>query len=267
MLAKIRDKLGLDQLALAVTGAAPIAVSTLDFFASIGVVVHEGLGMTETCGVGTASDYGRPKAGFVGRPLDGIEIRIAEDGEIQLRGRNLVKSYYRLPEKTAELYTDDGWMRTGDLGELDEVGNLKITGRKKDILITAGGKNVAPAEMEAHLKSIRGIGQAVVVGDCKPYLSALISLDPEAIPELCGGLGIPEATIEDLYANEVLRAYLEGEVEARCNKKVARYQTIKRLEVLPAELSVESGELTPTLKLRRALINEKYHRRIESLYA
>lgn len=266
VLSKIREKLGLDELVLAVSGAAPIAVATLDFFASIGIVIHEGFGMTETSGVGTGSDYGRPKAGLVGRALDGVEIRIAEDGEIQLRGRSMVKSYYRLLKETAELYTEDGWMRTGDLGELDADGNLKITGRKKEILITAGGKNVAPVEMEAHLQSIRGIGQAVVVGDRKPYLSALLSLDPEAIPEVCARLGLAEASIGELSGDDTLRAYLEREVEERCNAKIARYQTIKRFEVLPVEFSIDSGELTPTLKLRRSVIHRKYRAQIEGLY-
>ncbi|MHC4830831.1 MAG: AMP-dependent synthetase/ligase, partial [Planctomycetota bacterium] len=267
VLSKIRAKLGLDELKLAVTGAAPIAVATLDFFASLGVVIHEGYGMTETSGIATLSEYGRPVAGSVGRAIHGVEIKIADDGEIQLRGRSMVKGYYKLAEKTAELWSEDGWMCTGDLGSVDENGLLRITGRKKDILITAGAKNIAPAEMEAHLMTITGVGQAVVVGDRKPYLCALLVLDPEALPDLREKLSLPaDTSLKDVAESDKVREFFEKQIETECNAKVARYQTIKKFEVLPAEFSVDGGELTPTLKVKRNVVNEKYAATIEAMY-
>jgi long-subunit acyl-CoA synthetase (AMP-forming) len=187
--------------------------------------------MTETTGMATAQPLNRPHFGSVGRALPGVEIRIADDGEILLRGPNMVPGYLHMPEETAALYTDDGWLLTGDLGALDEDGFLTITGRKKDLLITAGGKNVAPAEMENHLQ------------------------------------GMPVASLAELAGNEKVRAFLADRIDSDCNTKVARYQTIKKFEVLPHMLSVEGGELTPTMKVKRNVINDKYKSIIEGMYA
>jgi long-subunit acyl-CoA synthetase (AMP-forming) len=172
-----------------------------------------------------------------------------------------------MPAESEELYTDDGWMCTGDLGVVDADGFLSITGRKKDLLITAGGKNVAPAEMENHLQGITGVGQAVVVGDRQPYLCAILALEEEALPELCNAAGVPVAPLAALASNEKVRAFLASRVESECNSKVARYQTIKKFEVLPHVLSVEGGELTPTMKVKRNVINEKYKAVIDGMYA
>ena len=267
VISKIKGAIGLDELLGAGSGAAPAALSTLEFFASVGVPIHEGFGMTETTGMATANPLGRPRFGTVGQALPGVEIRIADDGEILLRGENMVPGYLYMPDKTKELWTDDGWLRTGDLGAVDEEGFLSITGRKKDLLITAGGKNVAPAEMENHLQGIPGVGQAVVVGDRQPYLCALLALEEEAVPDLCRAAGVPVAPLAEIARNEKVRAFLADRIESDCNAKVARYQTIKKFEVLPHMLSVDGGELTPTMKVKRNVINEKYEALIDGMYA
>jgi long-chain acyl-CoA synthetase len=267
VISKIKSAIGLDELFGAGSGAAPAARSTLEFFASVGLIIHEGFGMTETTGMATAQPLNRPHFGSVGRALPGVEIRIADDGEILLRGPNMVPGYLHMPEETAALYTDDGWLLTGDLGALDEDGFLTITGRKKDLLITAGGKNVAPAEMENHLQGIPGVGQAVVVGDRQPYLCAILALEEEGLPELCNAAGVPVASLAELAGNEKVRAFLADRIDSDCNTKVARYQTIKKFEVLPHMLSVEGGELTPTMKVKRNVINDKYKSIIEGMYA
>jgi len=266
VISKIKSAIGLGELFAAGSGAAPASRSTLEFFASIGIVIHEGFGMTETTGMATAQPFGRPRFGSVGKALPGVEIRIADDGEILLRGPNMVSGYLRMPEASAELYTDDGWLCTGDLGALDSDGFLCITGRKKDLLITAGGKNVAPAEMENHLQGIPGIGQAVVVGDRQPYLCALLALEEEAVPDLCRAAGVPVAPLAEVASNAKVRAFLAAHVESDCNSKVARYQTIKKFEVLPHMLSVDGGELTPTMKVKRKVINDKYKAIIDGMY-
>jgi long-subunit acyl-CoA synthetase (AMP-forming) len=267
VISKIKSAIGLDELFGAGSGAAPAARSTLEFFASVGLIIHEGFGMTETTGMATAQPLNRPHFGSVGRALPGVEIRIADDGEILLRGPNMVPGYLHMPEETAALYTDDGWLLTGDLGALDEDGFLTITGRKKDLLITAGGKNVAPAEMENHLQGIPGVGQAVVVGDRQPYLCAILALEEEGLPELCNAAGVPVASLAELAGNEKVRAFLADRIDSDCNTKVARYQTIKKFKVLPHMLSVEGGELTPTMKVKRNVINDKYKAIIDGMYA
>jgi long-subunit acyl-CoA synthetase (AMP-forming) len=267
VISKIKAALGLDQLILAGSGAAPIARSTLDFFASIGILIHEGYGMTETTGLATVQPPHFPRFGTVGKALPGVEVRIADDGEVLLRGDNMIDGYLHLPSESEELKAGDGWMHTGDLGAIDADGFLSITGRKKDLLITAGGKNVAPAEMENHLQGIPGVGQAVVVGDRQPYLCALLILDEEALPDLCKEAGVPLGALTDIAANEKVLAFLQDRVEKDCNTKVARYQTIKKFEVLPNAFSVEGGELTPTMKVKRNVVNEKYASIIDTMYA
>jgi len=267
VLGSIREKLGMDKLLAAATGAAPISVGTLEFFASLGITIYEGYGMSETTGVATCSRFGKPRFGTVGQPLEGVTIKIADDEEILLKGRIMTRGYLHMPERTAELLDDEGWLHTGDLGSLDKDGFLKITGRKKDLIITAGGKNVAPAEMEAYIKQISGVGQAVVVGDMQPYLSALITLDPEGLPELCSSLGITNSGLEKVSQDDKVKRYLTDKIETECNAKVARYQTIKRIEVLPVEFTVEGDELTPTMKIKRNVVNKKYASEIEALFA
>ena len=267
VISKIKEALGLDQLLVALSGAAPISVSTLEFFASIGLPIHEGYGMTETTAFASVQPHGQLRFGTIGKPLPGVQVKIADDGEIMLKGINMVKGYHRLPDKTDELYDEDGWMRTGDLGAIDEDGYISITGRKKDLIITAGGKNVAPAEMEGYLQSIPGVGQAVVVGDRQPYLSALIVLDPEALPELEVAAQISGLTdVATAARNPDVQRFIEQEMEHVCNAKVARYQTIKKIKILPTTFSVDGGELTPTLKVKRNIVNEKYAKEIARFY-
>ena len=264
---KIKTALGLDRLQIAVTGSAPISSATQDFFASLGICVYEVYGLTETSGAATITDPRRPAFGTVGKCFEGIEVRIGDDKEIQLRGRNMVKGYRGMPEETKSLFSEDGWLRTGDAGELDGDGNLKITGRLKELIITAGAKNVAPVELEFYLQSIVGVGQAVVVGDRKPFLAALLTLDPEALDALADAAGTTRADMKTLAADQKVRAYIDAEVASKCNARVARYQSIKKFAVLPDELTIESGALTASMKLRRPQISEQYAIEIEGFYA
>jgi long-subunit acyl-CoA synthetase (AMP-forming) len=267
VISKIKQAIGLDELIVAISGAAPTAPSMLEFFASIGILIHEDYGMTEATGMATAQPFGMPRFGSVGQALPGVEVRIADDGEILLRGPSMISGYLHMPDESAALNADDGWKRTGDLGAVDKDGFLSITGRKKDLLITAGGENVAPAEMENHLQGIPGVGQAVVVGDRQPYLCAILALEEEALPCLCKAVGVPVAPLAEIASNEKVRAFLTDRVESDCNSKVARFQTIKKFEVLPHMLSVEGGELTPTMKVKRNIINTKYKAIVDSMYA
>ena len=201
----------------------------------------------------------------MGKALKGVKIRIADDGEVQLHGRPMTKGYLHLPEQTEELYTDDGWLCTGDLGSL-EGGDLRITGRKKELLITAGGKNVGPVEMENHIKGIDGVGQVMVVGDRKPYLCALVVLDAENLETLADNASTTKSSIEEMAKDPKVRDHIEENIESGCNTKVARYQTIKKFEILPVEWTVEGGDLTPTMKMRRKIATEKYADVIASFY-
>lgn len=266
VLSKIRESIGLDQAFVVGSGAAPTASSTLEYFASLGLLIHEGFGMTETYALANKQVTGFPRFGTVGPALPGLEIRIAEDGEILMRGPGLITGYLDMPEESAELYSEDGWMRTGDLGMLDQDGYLTITGRKKDLLITAGGKNIAPAEMENHLQAIPGVGHAVVVGDRQPYLCALLAVDDDAITGLCKAAGVPPMPRKELADHAGIRAYLADCIETYCNSKVARYQTIKKFRIFPNALGVEGGELTPTMKIKRNVVNDKYKALIDEMY-
>ena len=263
---KVKTALGLERLEIAITGSAPMSPHTQEFFASLGICILEVYGLTETSGVATISDPKEPVFGTVGKLIRDMEIRFAEEDEIQLRGPNLVRGYRGMPEQTKELFTDDGWLRTGDAGNLDSAGNLRITGRLKELIITAGGKNIAPVELEFYVNSIVGIGQSVVVGDRKPYLSMLLVLDPENLGTLAHAAGTSQKTMAELARDPLVHAYLEREIETHCNSHVARYQTIKKIAILPEEFSIEGGELTVSMKLRRSVINKKYHDAIEKLY-
>jgi long-chain acyl-CoA synthetase len=248
----------------AVTGAAPIAQEILEFFYAAGVPVLEGWGMTETTGVGAVATLENFKFGTVGRALPGVELRIAEeDGEILMRGPNVFRGYWRNPEATAETLVD-GWLHTGDIGELDDEGYLKITGRKKDIIITAGGKNLTPANLENDLKQARWISQAVMYGDRKPYPVALVTLDEEEILPWAREHGLPE-DLGALASDEQVRALIQQELD-RANAKYAQVEQIKKFTILDHDLSQERGELTPTLKVKRNVINDKYADVFASMY-
>ncbi|MEO1231596.1 MAG: long-chain fatty acid--CoA ligase, partial [Myxococcota bacterium] len=265
VIGKIHAALGLDRVVFCASGAAPISKRTLEFFASLGVVIHEGFGMTETAGAVTSQPTNRPLFGTVGQAIPGVEVKIGEDGEILLRGRAMTRGYYKNEDETQKLLDGENWLHTGDLGKLDEQGFVSITGRKKEILITAGGKNVAPVEIEVKLNAIAGVGQSVVMGDREPYLVALIVLDREAIPELQSTLGLESDDPAAIAADPKFLKHLQDGVDA-ANSGLARYQTIKRFEVLFEEFTVEGGELTPSLKLKRPIIAKKYDSQVRALY-
>ena len=248
-----------------VTGAAPIAPEILEFFFACGVPVMEGYGMTETS---TSATVNRPEAngfrfGSVGKPMEGVEVRIADDGEVLIKGPNIFKGYYKNEDATAQALEGD-WLHTGDLGRLED-GFLFITGRKKDIIITAGGKNITPANLENGLKQNRWISQAVVVGDRRPYLIALLTLDPEEAPALAQSLGLEDDSIESLRTNEKVLAEIQKAVD-EVNSHVGPVEQIKRFELLDHDLSQETGELTPTLKVKRNVVHEKFAPVIEEVY-
>ena len=263
VLSKIRGLFG-GRLRLAVSGAAPINPDILRFFDSAGVLVLEGWGMTETSTAATISSPEDFKIGTIGKPFPGCEIRIADDGEILVKGPNVFQGYYKNEGATRETIVD-GWLHTGDLGSIDDDGFIKITGRKKDIIITAGGKNITPANLENEIKQHPLVSQGVVVGDRQPYLVALITLDPEEAVAYAKELGLPE-DLEQISSNPEIRKTIEDHVDA-INEKFARVEQIKKIAILPRDLSQEGGELTPTLKVKRAVVAQKHAPEIEALYA
>ena len=245
-----------------VTGAAPIAQEILMFFYACGVPVMEGYGMTETSTVATSNTPENFRFGSVGKPLPHVEAKVAEDGELLLRGPNIFKGYYKNEQATNETLVE-GWLHTGDLARIDEDGFVYIVGRKKDIIITAGGKNITPANLENGLKQNRWISQAVVVGDRRPYLIALITLDPEEAPAFAEQHGL---AVEDVPESEQMRAEVQRVVD-EVNAKVGPVEQIKKFKILPRDLAQETGELTPTLKVKRNVVNEKNAAEIDALYA
>jgi long-chain acyl-CoA synthetase len=248
----------------AVTGAAPIAQEILEFFYACGVLVLEGWGMTETSTAATCNTPEEFKFGSVGKPFPGVEIKIAADGEILAKGPNIFRGYYKNPEATKETIVDE-WLHTGDLGHLDEDGFLYITGRKKDIIITAGGKNITPANLENGLKQNQYISQAVVHGDRRPFLTALITLDAEEIVPWAQKQGIADTEMASLANDDKVRALVQEAVD-KVNEKVARVEEIKKFTILPHDLTQETGELTPTLKVKRNVVYDKYAAELDALY-
>jgi long-chain acyl-CoA synthetase len=263
VLSKIRGLFG-GNLRLAVSGAAPINPEILRFFDAAGVLVLEGWGMTETSTAATISTPEDFKIGTIGKPFPGCEVKIAEDGEILVKGPNVFQGYYKNEEATRETIVD-GWLHTGDIGEMDSEGFITITGRKKDIIITAGGKNITPANLENEIKQHPLVSQCVVVGDRRPYLVALVTLDPEEVVAYAKEQGLPE-DVEQLAANGEIRKAVEDHV-AEINEKFARVEQVKKIAILPRDLSQEQGELTPTLKVKRAVVAAKHEPEIEKLYS
>jgi long-chain acyl-CoA synthetase len=249
----------------ATTGAAPIAPEILEFFYAAGCPVLEGYGMTETTGVGTTSTRKDFKFGTVGRAMPGTEVKTAPDGEILLRGPNIFLGYWKNEEATREVLDPEGWMHTGDLGEIDDEGYLKITGRKKDIIITAGGKNLAPANLENDLKQSRWISQAVMYGDRRPFPVALITLDEEEIVPWARERGLP-TNVSELVRSEEVRDLIQAELDV-VNAKYAQVEQIKKFAILDHDLAQETGELTPTLKVKRNVVYKKYDDVFDQLYA
>jgi long-chain acyl-CoA synthetase len=265
VLAKVRHAIGLDQCRFASSAASPLAVDVAEFFAALGLPLVEVYGMTETTAVATGNRPGRVKIGTVGPALAGIEVRLADDGEVLVRGPINTPGYFRQPEATAALIDPEGWLHTGDVGELDGDGYLKIIDRKKELIITSSGKNLSPANIEGLLKEHPLIGQALVYGDDRPYVVALIVLDHELAPAWATGKGLP-GDLAALAASEEALAEVQLAVDA-ANQRLSRIEQIKRFEVLPVEWTAESEELTPTLKLRRRIVHAKYAERIDALYA
>ncbi len=246
---KVRERLG-GRLRLGISGAAPLGIDVLEFFHSLGMLVIEGYGLTETSSSLSVNDPDEYKFGTVGRAVDGCEVRLDADGEILVRSETIFSGYYKDPEATAAAFTDDGWFRTGDVGEIDEDGWVKITDRKKDLIITAGGKNIAPQNLENALKASRFISQALVVGDRRPYVTALITLDDA---EVDASGRDPQELVQEIVDD--------------VNRDRVRVEQIKRFTILPRDFSQEEGEVTPTLKLRRKIVHEHFAEQIEQLYA
>jgi long-chain acyl-CoA synthetase len=248
----------------ATSGAAPIAKEILEFFWAAGVPVLEGYGMTETATAATVSTVENHRFGTVGRALPGVEVKIADDGEILVKGPNIFNGYHNNADASFGA-VNDGWLHTGDLGSLDDDGYLSITGRKKDIIITAGGKNLTPANIENDLKQCRWISQAVMHGDKRPYPVVLITLDEEEMPIFAGENDLP-SDIATLAAHEQVRELIQAEVD-RANAKYAQVEQVKKFAILDHDLSQATGELTPTLKVKRNVVNEKYAELFDALYA
>ena len=261
---KLHDALG-GRLRYFVSGGAPLAREIAEFFHAAGLLILEGYGLTETCPALTANRHDNFKFGTVGMALPGVELRLDDDGEIQARGPNIARGYYQRPEATAEVFLDDGWFATGDIGEIDADGFLRITDRKKDLLVTAGGKNVAPQNIENLLKGDPLISQAMVYGDRRPFLTAVLTLDMEAATSYVRELGISGETAAELAGNPQVRTLLEGRVE-RVNQRLAPYETIKKFVIAREDFTEASNELTPTLKVKRQVVTQKYQEELDALY-
>lgn len=263
VLSKVRDIFG-GNVKLALTGAAPIDPEIIRFFHAAGVPVYEAWGMTETSTGGSTNLPGASKVGTVGRALPGVQLKLSEQGELLVKGPNVFQGYYRNPEATAETIRD-GWLHTGDIATIDEEGYVSITGRIKEIIITAGGKNITPVNIEAEIKRHPLVSQCVVIGDRRPYLVALVTLDPEALSAYAAkNQKLDE--IDQLYLDPAIKQSIEDHL-AEVNKNLAPVMQVKKIAILPKDLSQEGGELTPTLKLKRPVIAEKYSAEIDELYA
>ncbi len=265
--AGLRAMLGLDAIEAINVGAAPTPVEVLEFFHAIGLPLAELWGMSETCGAGTVNPPGRIKIGTVGPPAPGVEIKLDTDGEVLMRSEVVMLGYRNLPEKSKEAFTEDGWLRTGDIGVLDEDGYLTIVDRKKELIISAGGKNMSPANIEATLKTSSPlIGQACCIGDARPYNTALIVLDADFAPAWAAKEGIEDTSLEALAAEPAVRDAVQGAIDG-ANGKLARVEQIKKFTIVAGDWLPGGDELTPTMKLKRKPIAEKFAGAIEAMYA
>lgn len=262
---KLQDRLG-GRFEYAVSGGAPLGRELAEFFWSMGIPIYEGYGLTETSPVIAVNHPGRAKLGTVGPIIPGIEAVIAEDGEILTRGPHVMRGYYNNPEATAEVIDDEGWFHTGDIGEIDDEGFLRITDRKKEIIVNAYGKNVAPAPIENALKASRWVSQAVIIGDQRKFLAALIVPDFEGLAPWAEKNGKAGASTAELAGDAEVRALIEADLAA-VNQDLASYERIGTFTLLPDEFTLEGGELTPTQKVKRRVIHEKYSEQIERMYA
>jgi long-chain acyl-CoA synthetase len=267
MFSKMRTALGLDEAVAVNVGAAPTPVEVLEFFHAIGIPVGELWGLSETCGVATCNPPGKVKLGTVGPPVPGVEVKLADDGEVLVKGDSVMPGYRNMPEKTDEVIDPEGWLLTGDIGELDEDGYLKIVDRKKELIINAAGKNMSPANIESKLKAASPlIGQCIAIGDARPYNVALIVLDPDYAPIWAANNGLEGRPLEELAQDEKTVAAVQDAVD-EANSKMSRVEQIKKFTVIPTDWLPGGDELTPTMKLKRRPIVEKYEAEIEGLYA
>ncbi len=266
VLRPIRSLLGLGEATIVSSGAAPMPPETGSFFAGLGMAILDVYGMTETAGAFTTNRPDTFRLGTVGRPLPGVEVRIAEDGEILTRGPLNTPGYLNLPDRTAELVDEDGWLHTGDIGSLDADGFLSVVDRKKELIITSGGENISPAAIESLLVAHPLIGQALTYGDRRPYVVALLTLDGDVAPAWARAHGVEASSLAELAENAVVLEAVREAVEA-ANQRLARVQQVKTWRLLPVEWTAESEELTPTLKLKRRVVHAKYADVIDALYA
>ncbi|MCP4750203.1 MAG: long-chain fatty acid--CoA ligase [Proteobacteria bacterium] len=264
VLKNIKKSIGLDKVRLCLSGAAPISPDLLKFYFSLGIDMREGYGQTESTGLATFHFKGRTKFGTIGEPIPSVNIKIADDGEILIKGPNVFMGYYKNPEKTKETIVD-GWLHTGDVGRFDEDGHLIIMDRKKDIIITAGGKNITPSEIENQLKFSPYINDAVVIGDQRKYLTALIMIDEENVMEYAQEQRVPFTTFASMTKAPEIVKLIHNEVEA-VNKNFARAETIKKFSLIDILLTTDDDEITPTMKLKRKFVSEKFKGLIDSMY-
>ncbi len=262
---QVRGLLGLDEMRYAITGAAPIPSELVEWYRTIGVPLSEIYGMSENTGPLTWEPR-RVKPGYVGRPLAGVEVTVADDGEVIARGGNVFVGYLNDPEMTQATIDEDGWLHTGDVGEFDDEGYLRIVDRKKELIITAGGKNVSPANIEAALKSFPLIGQAAVIGDKRPFISALVVLDPDVAPGWARSRGVESSSLADLAEHPEVTREIDRCVQ-EANSRFSQVEQVKKFKILGDEWLPDSEELTPTMKLKRRGINAKYASEIEALYS
>ena len=259
----IREKLG-GRIRFVASGSAPLDASVMEFFHAIGIPIIEGYGLTETSPILTFNPVNALRVGTVGRAIPGVELRIADDGEILARGPNIMLGYFNKPEATADVLKD-GWFHTGDIGNIDAEGYLTITDRKKDLLVTSGGKKIAPQPIEAILKRSRLVAEAVLLGDRRKYAAVLIVPEFQALERRLKDLGRPPGTREELiHRPDVLALYQE--IIDALNRELSQFERIKTLALLPTEFTVETGELTPTLKVKRKVVEQKWRKEIEELY-
>jgi long-chain acyl-CoA synthetase len=261
---KIRENLG-GRLRYLISGSAPLSREIAEVFHGMGLPIIEGYGLTETSPILTVNPPDAPRGGTVGKAVADVDLRIAGDGEILARGPNVMRGYYNKPQATADVLKD-GWFHTGDIGSIDAEGYLKITDRKKDLLVTSGGKKIAPQPIEAVLKRSPLVSEAVLLGDRRKYAAALIIPDFKALERRLKDLGRPEGTRAEIVTRPDVLALYQEFVDA-LNRELSQFERIKKIAILPAEFSIESGELTPTLKVKRKVVEEKYRATIESLYA
>jgi len=265
VLANLRRLLGMDRMIQGLTGAAPISPELLRWYHAIGVPLYEGWGMSETSGVGTINLPSANAVGSIGQPVPGTKVRIAPDGEIQVKGLNIFSGYLNKPDKTAEAFTDDGWMRTGDVGRVGNDGFVTITGRMKDIIITAGGKNITPAEIESRLKFSHYISDAVVIGDRRKYLTCLVMIDQENVEKFAQDNKVPFGDFKSLCRAQPVLDLIRREIEA-VNAEFARVEQIKDFRLIDVLLTAEDEELTATMKLKRATVEKRHKALIDAMY-